>query len=471
MSSSEAVTPISPDRTITSTSPGHGYKVLGEVRMSSVAEVTKAVDTARIAQRKWFEMGLDARLKKMEILYKILEDNQETLAKASSEEMGMPITMARAHASRACQQLRWSLDNAKKYLSDEITYEDDKMKVVMSHEPYGVVACIVAWNFPIPNFEQSVCPALIAGNTVVMKYSEEIPLFQQTFERLIEESDFPEGVVNFVYGDGEIGKALSNADYDFLTFTGSSKVGKGLYQTVAGKFKPLALELGGSSPGLVFEDADLNDDIIAQIFNLRFSNTGQFCSNLKRLFVHESRVEELTEKLVTFAKTQKVGDPLDENTQFGPLVAKRQVDALEVQLKDALDKGAKVLCGGKKPDGLEGAYFEPTILANISDDMKVVTEEVFGPILPIMTFSTYEDAIFKANDTNYGLTAYVYTSSKDIAEQAGRDIKAGTISANLSNGMQPCTPFGGFKESGIGRQRGSEGFHEVTQVKVISYDK
>ena len=310
----------------------------------------------------------------------------------------------------------------------------------------------------------------MAGNTVVMKYSEEIPLFTQYLESVLDQAGLPEGVVSFVYGDGSVGAELANADVDFISFTGSSATGKKLYQTAAARMLPVVMELGGSSPGVVFQDANL-DECVEQIFWQRFSNSAQFCDGLKRLIVHNSIKDDLVSRLVEYANARVVGEPLNSETELGPLVAERQAVKLEEQVADAVAKGAKVECGGQRPDGLNGAYYLPTILTNITKDMRVWTEEVFGLALPVVGFDTYEEALELANDTEYGLSGFVYTQDTDLAQRACADIKAGSVSTQNADYYRPECAFGGYKASGVGRTAGFAGFRGVTHIKVVAYQK
>ncbi len=455
--------------TLISTSPGNSYAILGEVSISTDIEIENTVKNARAAQKDWEALGIESRIKKLHRLLDLITSNTEQIAEIVSKEMGQPITLSTSQTAGAISSFKWNLQNAPGILEPEITFEDELEINQVIHEPYGVGACIMAWNFPLPNFVWSVLPALIAGNTMVVKYSEEIPLFAKMLEGLCHKAGL-EDIVSFVFGDGQVGAKLTDQNIDFISFTGSYAVGQTLYQKAASKFIPVILELGGSSPAIVFDDTDL-DSIVEKIYSNRFVNCGQFCSDLKRLIVHNSIKDELTQKLVEIAKAKKVGDPLSKDTDMGPLVAERQVLRLEEQLADALSKGAKIEHGGKRPANLSGAYFEPTILSSISKDMKVWHEEVFGPMLPIVGFDTYEEAITLANDTEFGLTGYVYTKDQALAQKAMRDIKAGGVSANISHIFRPQNPFGGCKHSGIGRENGKYGYHDVCQIKILSWEK
>jgi succinate-semialdehyde dehydrogenase/glutarate-semialdehyde dehydrogenase len=271
---------------------------------------------------------------------------------------------------------------------------------------------------------------------------------------LVTASDLPEGVFTVILGDGRVGEQLVQEPVDAILFTGSSQTGQLITELAAKNSTKVLTEMGGSAPGIVFEDADV-PAIIEMLYAVRFENTGQSCDGLKRLIVHES----------------KVGDALDEKTELGPLVAKRQLDVLQAQVQDALDKGAKVLFGGKKPADLQGAYYEPTVLTDITFDMRVWKEEVFGPVLPVVTFKTEQEAIELANDTIYGLGAYVFTQDKDRYFRVAKQIKSGLVAHNNALYFSTTSPFGGYKKSGNSRSGGVEGFHEVTQIKLISEEK
>ncbi len=456
---------------LTSTNPARGYEVLGNVEISTEIEVKSKIKDAHKAQKAWHKIGLDQRVKHLRSLHTHLTKHKDEFVKRQSLEMGMPKTLSNSILEGFLADLVWNCDNAKNCLSNKTLFEDDSEVNELVYEPYGVIACIAAWNFPFGNFIQSTSQALLAGNAIVMKYSEEIPLFSKYLEETISLSNFPEGVINFVYGDAQVGSILADQDIDFLTFTGSSETGQKLYQKAASKLIPIALELGGSSPAIVFEDCSIDDALIENLFWKRFLNSAQFCDGMKRLIVHNSLLEEVSEKLAIYAKTKLIGDPLDEKTELGPLVAERQIIKLEEQIKDALDKGARLHCGGRRPESLNGAFYEPTILTNITKNMRVWSEEVFGPALPIIGFNTYEEAIELANDTEYGLSGSVFTNDKALARRVLLDLKAGSLQHGNAHFYRSQNPFGGYKKSGIGRQKGEAGFDEITQIKVIAWEK
>lgn len=452
-----------------STNPGKNYEVIGEVEVSSAKEIEQKVEKARAAQNAWKEIGLEERVKKLRKITEDILKRKKDLAQLATKEMGMPISQARYDIEDAIRYFNWYLDNADKYLSPEVVYEDDNVINKVFHEPIGVAAVITPWNYPLSNFVWGCGQNLIVGNTIVFKHSEECPLFGKLIEEIIK-SSLPEGVFSEVYGDGKIGDLLINQDINLISFTGSSKTGKELYEVAAARFIKIVLEMGGSAPGIIFEDSNI-DEVLETIYSARFSNCGQMCDALKRLIVQESKYNEVIQKLKLLLSSKRVGNPEDESTDIGPLVAKRQLELLEKQVKDAVDKGAEVVIGGKRPKNLNGAYYEPTILIKVTKNMRVWQEEVFGPVLPVMPFKTEAEAIQLANDTRYGLGAYIYTQDKNRALRVASQVNTGMVSINNSNYIQPCSPFGGNKESGLGREHGKFGFAELTQVKVIAIEK
>jgi len=257
---------------------------------------------------------------------------------------------------------------------------------------------------------------------------------------------------------------------DLIWFTGSSRVGKLLYKIAADKFIKAVLEMGGSNPGIVFEDVNISE-VVSRIYSERFANCGQSCDALKRLIVHESIFDEIVSGLKEEIEKKIVGNPLDDKTEIGSLVAERQLVLLKEQVKDAIDKGAKIVTGGKEPEELSGAFFEPTLLKKITKNMRVWKEEVFGPCLPVVKFKSEEEAIELANDTPYGLGSRIFTNDKEKAARVASRIQSGTVEINQGSRWLPCNPFGGYKESGIGREHGVAGFRELCQIKVISEGK
>ncbi len=446
------------------------YEILGEVEVSTESEIKEKIKLAHVAQKDWAGIGLSKRIEILKSLLALFTLQKEKLAILESREMGMPYYQAVDDLESGIKYFTWYLENAEKYLKPEVTFEDRNEIHTVVYEPKGVVAVIVPWNFPFSNFIWQVGQNLIVGNTIVFKHSEETPLFGKEIEKIFADSKVPSGVFNEVYGDGRVGDILVHQDIDMICFTGSSNVGKKLYKVGGEKFVPVLMELGGSAPGIVFEDIDV-DKVIESIYFNKFLNCGQVCDGLKRLIVHESKFEEVINKLKKIVENKKIGIAENQDTEIGPLVAKRQLELLQRQVEDATVKGAEIIVGGKTPEDLKGAFYEPTLIIKVNRDMKVWKEEVFGPVLPIVSFKTYEEAIKLANDTRYGLGGYIFTEDKRKFKKASSEIKTGMVSHNNISYIKPCNPFGGSKDSGLGREHGKYGFYELCQIKIVAMEK
>jgi acyl-CoA reductase-like NAD-dependent aldehyde dehydrogenase len=441
--------------------------IVGAVTVSTKSEIIEKVQQARHAKKAWKMLGVQQRAQMFQPLQHLITQHTDQIAQLITQEMGKPITQSYSEIEWALQYLQDFIDNGPKYLANEVTVDEPDAHHEIVYEPLGVAACIAPWNYPFSNFVICVIPLLMAGNTVVFKHSEECPLIGKIADDLMQQLKLPKGVYAQVYGDREIGQMLVEQDIDLISFTGSSKTGQALCELAGRKQIKVVLEMGGSDPAIIFDDAPL-DDIIPQLFSRRFENCGQICCAVKRLIVHENIYDTVVEKLVEFLHTVKIGDPMDPTTQLGPLAAARQLALLESQVAASRTKGAHIAFGGKKPDGLSGAYYLPTVLTNIKPDMSVWREEIFGPVLPVIAFRTEDEAIELANDTIYGLSAVVYSQDKIRARRVAMQIDAGCVDINLASHWRPCNPFGGYKASGMGRIYGKPGFLELCQIKVIA---
>ena len=456
---------------LVSTNPADNYSKVGEVEVSTDAEVKDKVAKAQAAKTSWKELGVAERIKRLVPIRDEFRQRVKEIAELISKETGKSISESTSEVTRYTdEELTWFLENGTKALADEITLQDDESLHRQLYEPYGVAAAIAPWNFPFGMAVWGIFPNLVAGNTVVFKTSEECPLTGKLIEEIISRHNLPEGVFAEVFGAGDVGKKLTESDINLIWFTGSTQTGKALYKTAADKFIKAVLEMGGSNPCVVFEDVNVAE-AAPVIFNGRYRHNGQVCSALKRLIVHESIVNELTAELKKIIESQNIGEPLSPETDLGSLVAKRQLDLLEAQYKDALDKGAKVVAQAKVPVNLKGAYFPATLLANVTKDMRVWQEEVFGPIFPMVAFKDEAQAIRMANDSAYGLGGRVMSNDVAKAERVASKIDAGSIALNLETRFVACDPFGGYKNSGLGRERGIHGLQELCQVKVIQAKK
>lgn len=447
------------------------YQKIGSVGISTSEEIKQKVKLAHQAKQVWRDLGVNKRVKLLKEVFSEVKSRKEEIALLESREMGMPLSDALVDVDGTLDYANWYFDNAEKYLSPEVTFESDTELHQVVFEPIGVTALIIPWNFPLANFVWGGLQSLICGNVVVMKHSEEVPLSAKLIEQIMSNHNLPKGVFSVIYGAGDVGNRLVNEDIDLITFTGSTKIGKQLYELAGKKFIKAVVELGGSAPGIIFEDANI--DIVAEsvCFN-RLLNQGQCCDGLKRVIVHESIADKVIEKLKVQFESKKIGNAKDKDTQIGPLVAKRQLDLLVSQVENAKRKGAVVVTGGNSLEReLGGAFFQPTILKGVTSNMRVWSEEVFGPVLPIVTFKTETEAIKLANETAYGLGSYLYTEDKGVIKRVSSAIEAGMVSVNGTNYILPFNPFGGYKSSGFGREHGRYGFHELIQVKVIAKNK
>lgn len=450
----------------------HDQSVVGTVKISTPIEIEGAVSKARLALESWKNTDIKVRCSLVGNLIDKLQENRDKLARLMTLEMGKPLQQSLGEIDSEIQFVRYYSENGSKFLSDEVIYKNNTDIYKLTREPYGVCACICPWNFPLSMVTSGVLPAIIAGNTVVVKPSEYISLSQRYIIDLINQCGIPEGVVNTIIGGSEVGEKLIDSNIDLVWFTGSTNVGLKIYKKCGDKFIKALLEMGGSSAGIVMDDANL-ENTVENLYWARFLNCGQVCTAVKRLFVHESVYEEFMSLFLKKVSGIKVGNPIDD-IDLGPLINKKQLSLITEQVQDAISHGATIAFGGKKPikqELSEGNYFEPTVLTNVNKSMKVLKEETFGPVLPILKFKTDDEVIFLANDSEYGLSAEIYTSDYERGEKVARQIQSGTVAINTDNFFRPECPFGGYKKSGTGREYGQDGMREFSQIKVIAISK
>ncbi|MEP2716379.1 aldehyde dehydrogenase family protein [Pseudophaeobacter sp.] len=439
---------------------------IGTVSLGTKADVDLAVAAASRAFESFSKTSKEHRLTLLRSLRDVIEARNEEMAQAISTEMGAPITMARAEQAACGFAYAEDFANILEAMEDqEILPNGD----VVLREPIGVCGLITPWNWPINQIAQKVLPALAVGATCVLKPSEYTPLSAVLFAEMVAQAGYPAGVFNLVFGNGPVvGAALSaHPDIAMMSFTGSTRAGVLVSKDSADTVKRVALELGGKSPNLVFADCDLESRVTASVLEC-FHNTGQSCNAPTRLLLERSCYDAALEIAQQTAKAQQVGDPSEEGDHIGPLFDQMQYDRVQAMIQIGMDEGARLLAGGLgKPKGYEqGWYVRPTIFADVSNDMRIAREEIFGPVLVIIPFDSEEEAISIANDSDFGLYAYVQTGSKSRAARVAAALRAGAVAIN-GCATAYGSPFGGYKQSGNGREGGKFGLDEYLEVKVL----
>ncbi len=451
--------------------PGDNYKIIAEIEASTSQEIDQKVALAHQSLEQWSQKTVQERVHVLQKLLTNFELKKDAIAQLIATEMGMPISVCmKIDIEVGLQFFKGYLQHAHEWLKSEIVFENKSEQHILFFEPVGVVAASIPWNYPFTNFIWAAIQNLVVGNIVVVKHSENCVLTTKLLEEIVIASNLPKGICSFVYGKGQdVGNYLIHSDIDMIWFVGGTSTGHHVYQIAASKDIPVILELGGSAPAIIFEDVDI-DEVVESIYFYRFINSGQTCDAIKRLIVHESIFDQIIEKLSTLVSKKIIGSPLELSTDIGPLANKKQLETLQEQVADARQKGVKIVCGGKQPENLLGAYYLPTIVTNISKDMKIWTEETFGPVLPVVSFKTQQEAINLANETVFGLGGYIYSSDKNRSLEVAKKLKTGNVSINGTNYVIPQDPFGGYKKSGIGRTHGKLGMQSLSQAKLIVID-
>ncbi|CAH0725253.1 unnamed protein product, partial [Brenthis ino] len=435
------------------------------------ADVDIAVQAAKRAFHRNSEWRLLSAQERGQLLYKfgdlILRD-LDYLAELETYNNGMVLSNCKRFVEAGVDQIRYNAGLADKILGNTFSAGSDAFTYTLK-QPVGVCALILPWNVPILMFISKVTAALAAGCTVVVKPAEQTPLTALALAALLAEAGVPKGVVNVVPGYGETaGVALTHhSDIAKISFTGSVEVGKLIQQAAGAKnLKRVSLELGGKSPLIIMDDADLNVAVPYAALGV-FSHQGQICIAASRLYVQSGIYDEFVKRAVQFAKTLAVGNPTDAKTQHGPQIDKSMMDKVLGYIEKGKSEGAKLLTGGKRV-GTKGFYIEPTVFSDVTDDMTIAREEIFGPVQSILKFETLEEVIDRANDTNFGLAAGIFTTSVENALQFSKHVEAGTVWVNTYLMFKPQMPFGGFKESGIGRENGPMGVESYLEVKTVT---
>lgn len=444
-------------------------EVIGSVPNMSFPETRQAIDAAAEAFPTWRKRTAKERAVILRRWFDLMMGNQEDLAYLMTVEQGKPLTESRGEVAYAASFLEWFGEEAKRVYGDTIPGHQSDKRIVVVKEPVGVVACITPWNFPLAMITRKVGPALAAGCTVVLKPAEQTPFSALALAELGERAGLPSGVFNVITGSPvEIGSELtSNPKVRKLSFTGSTEIGKLLMSQCAGTVKKLSLELGGNAPFIVFDDADLDAAIEGAVAS-KYRNTGQTCVCTNRFLVQDSVYSAFAERLSIAVKQLKPARGSEPGATQGPLIDDSALHKVEEHIRDATSKGAKILVGGKR-HALGGRFFEPTILTGVTPAMEISREETFGPVAPLFRFQTEAEAIALANDTPYGLAAYCY--GRDVARiwRVAEALEYGMIGINTGLISTEVAPFGGVKESGLGREGSKYGIDEYLEVKYLCF--
>ncbi|MED3625396.1 NAD-dependent succinate-semialdehyde dehydrogenase [Neobacillus thermocopriae] len=444
-------------------------EVLGVVPKGGAYEAEQAVDAAHKAFKTWSKKTAEERYQLLMKWHQLIDENKQEIARIMTLEQGKPLKEALGEVQYANGFISWYAEEGKRVYGETIPASHPNKRILVRKEPVGVIAAITPWNFPAAMITRKVGPALAAGCTCVVKPANQTPLTALKLAELAHEAGIPKGVLNVITGrSAEIGDVwLKDPRVTKITFTGSTEVGKTLMRGAAENVKKVSLELGGNAPFIVMEDADLAK-AARGLIQSKFRNAGQTCICTNRVYVQESVAEEFIQLFEAELKKLKIGNGLEEGTDIGPLIDQAAKSKVEALVQDAVDKGGKVIYSGIKPSEENGYFYAPTILINVNDDMECMRDEIFGPLAPIATFKTEEEVIERANDSSYGLAAYVYTENLSRSFRITEQLEYGIVGLNDALPSVVQAPFGGYKESGLGREGGHYGIEEFLEVKYIS---
>ncbi|TYC89318.1 NAD-dependent succinate-semialdehyde dehydrogenase [Novosphingobium sp. BW1] len=452
--------------TLEVTNPGTG-EVMGTVPKMCSDETLRAIDAAEAALPAWRAKTAGERSKILRKLYELMMDAQDDLGELLSREQGKPLAEGKGEIAYGASFIEWFGEEAKRAYGDTIPGHASDRRIVVIKQPVGVVGAITPWNFPNAMITRKLGPALAAGCTMVIKPASATPYSALAIAALCEKAGIPAGVVNVVTGSaGQIGSTLTGSPkVAKITFTGSTEIGRQLLKESADTVKKCSMELGGNAPFLVFDDADVDAAIEGAMIS-KFRNGGQTCVCTNRFYVQDGVYDEFVEKLAARVKAMKVGYGLDEGTEVGPLVDEKAVAKVEEHLKDAVDGGATVLAGGSRNER-GGSYFNPTVVANVKPDMLLAREETFGPLAGVIRFTEEAEAIAMANDTEFGLASYFYASDMSRVWRVAEALEAGMVGINTGLISTEVAPFGGVKQSGLGREGSHYGLDDYMELKYL----
>ena len=441
-------------------------ELIREIPEDHVSSIEKKFEQLKMGQPAWSKVSLEQRIDCFRKFIELLEKNKDRLAKTLTSEMGKPLKQSHNELKGAARRIQYFVDNSQQWLSEEWVQQEGKMREKIVYEPLGIIANISAWNYPYLVSMNVLVPALIAGNGVFYKPSEFATLTGLEIVNLLYQSGIPENALQLVAGKGNVGELLIDLPLDGYFFTGSYKTGKHVAERVAPKLVPCQLELGGKDPLYVMEDVENIQETATAVLEGVVYNNGQSCCAVERVYVHQNIYEAFIEAYQKELAKMKLGDPMDPATDIGPLSRPAQGAFLEAQVRDAVSKGARLLHGGKKW-GRRGYFFEPTLLVNVDHSMAIMKDESFGPIIGIQSVANDEEAIEKMQDTEYGLTAAVYSKSYERAAAIMNKMNTGTVYWNCCDRVSPSLPWSGRKHSGLGTTLSYQGIRTFVLPKAF----
>lgn len=441
---------------------------LGNIPMLGVKETKNAILAAHHALPEWRKKTAKERHRILHKWYELIIENEYDLALILTSEQGKPLTEALQEIQYAASFIEWFAEQGKRVSGQVLSPVKPDQRLLITKEPVGVCAAITPWNFPCAMITRKVAPALAAGCTIIVKPDHITPFSALALAVLAHRAGIPPGVLNIITGPAEkIGAELcANPLVRKLSFTGSTRVGRILMQQCASNIKKLSLELGGNAPFIVFEDANITHAVTGAI-HAKFRNAGQTCISPNRFYIHDAVYEHFVKQFITATQKFKIGNGRNQGIQMGPLISSNAIQRIESYIQDAINKGAQLLLGGKR-HSLQHSFFEPTVLGEVKDNMLISQEEIFGPIAAFSRFSETKDVIFQANNSQAGLAAYFYTAHLSRIWEVSEALEYGMIGINNSQLSNEVTPFGGMKQSGIGREGSEQGIEEYLEVKYLS---
>ncbi|TLS38655.1 NAD-dependent succinate-semialdehyde dehydrogenase [Pseudalkalibacillus caeni] len=446
-------------------------ELVSEVNINSKEEIEQALENGHLSFKKWSKINAHTRSGYLKDWSNKIQENKEELAKLMTLENGKPLKESLGEVDYATSYIDWYAEEAKRIYGRTIPAAAETKRIIVSKQAIGLVAAITPWNFPAAMMTRKAAPALAAGCTFIVKPAEDTPLTTIRLIELAHEVGIPTDVIQYVIGDGkEVGEMFTSSEYvRKITFTGSTPVGKSLIKNSADTIKHVTMELGGHAPLIVAQDADL-DFAVSQTIASKFRNAGQTCVCANRIIVHEEVVEAFSEKLAEEVKKLKVGNGLEEDVQIGPIINEKGYEKVVSQIEEAIEKGAEVLTGNEyNVDKEQGCFFVyPTVLKNVDSTMKIMQEETFGPVAPIISYKDLEEAVTIANNTPYGLAAYFFTNDYKTGTYLHDHLDFGIVGWNDGAPSAAHVPFGGMKESGLGREGGIEGIEPYLETKYLS---